>query len=72
MQLNQNVGKLDRAVRTLLAMGIALLYLFDFLSDTLGMILTAVAIVLLVTSLLNFCPLYKLIGFNSCKFDPKD
>lgn len=72
MQLNQNVGKLDRAVRTLLAMGIALLYLFDLLSDTLGMILTAVAIVLLVTSLLNFCPLYKLIGFNSCKFDPKD
>lgn len=71
MKLNQNVGKLDRAIRTLVAIGIALLYLFDVVSGKLGMALTAIAIVLLITSLLNFCPFYKIIGFNSCKYDPK-
>lgn len=72
MQLNKNVGKLDRAIRTLVAIGIALLYLFDVISGILGMVLTAFAIILLITSLVNFCPLYKIIGFNSCKFDPKN
>ncbi|GGE43542.1 YgaP family membrane protein [Psychroflexus planctonicus] len=72
MQLNRNVGKLDRAIRTLVAIGIALLYLFDVISGILGMVLTALAIILLITSLVNFCPLYKIIGFNSCKFDPEN
>ena len=71
MKLKQNVGKLDRAIRTLFAMGVALLYLFDIISGYLGIGLMLFAIVLLVTSLLNFCPLYKIVGFNSCKFDPK-
>lgn len=71
MKLKKNVGKLDRAIRTLIAIGIALLYLFDIISGIVGMILTLLAIILLVTSLLNFCPLYKILGVNSCKFDPK-
>ena len=72
MKLTKNMGKLDRAIRTLAAMAVAILYLFDVISGKLGVALMLIAIVLLVTSLLNFCPLYRLIGFNSCKFDPKN
>ena len=71
MKLKQNIGKLDRALRTLLAIGITLLYLFDIITGKLGISLMLFAIVLLITSLLNFCPLYRIFGFNSCKFDPK-
>jgi hypothetical protein len=72
MALTKNMGKLDKAIRTLIAVGIALLYLFDLITGILGMILMLIAIVLLVTSFANFCPLYKILGFNSCKFDPKE
>ena len=71
MKLKQNIGKLDRALRTLLAIGITLLYLFDIITGKLGISLMLFAIVLLITSLLNFCPLYRIFRFNSCKFDPK-
>lgn len=71
MHKNPNVGQLDKAIRVLVAMAIALLYLFDLITGIIGVVFMLVAIILLVTSLFSFCPLYKILGFNSCKFDPK-
>ena len=65
--MNKNVGNTDKSIRVLLAIVVALLYYFDVIEGTLAYILMALAIILLVTSLINFCPLYKILGINTCK-----
>ncbi|MEE4000183.1 DUF2892 domain-containing protein [Tenacibaculum sp. FZY0031] len=61
------MGNTDKAIRTLIALIIAALSYFEFISGIFGNILLVLAIILLVTSLINFCPLYKLLGINTCK-----
>ena len=61
------MGNLDKGVRIIVAIAIALLYYFDMITGTLAYVLMAVAIIFLITSVINFCPLYTLIGINSCK-----
>lgn len=61
------MGTTDKAIRILVAIGIALLYLFDVIEGTLAYVLMAVAIIFLLTSLISFCPLYKPFGISTCK-----
>lgn len=61
------MGKTDKAVRTLIALVIAALSYFDIITGVLGNVLLVLAIVLLVTSFINFCPLYTLFGMNTRK-----
>ena len=66
--MKKNVGQTDKIIRILLAVIIAAVYYFtDWIPGTLGLILIIVAIILLLTSLFNFCPLYRLFGFSTCK-----
>ncbi|MCO7184368.1 DUF2892 domain-containing protein [Tenacibaculum sp. XPcli2-G] len=65
--MKKNMGNTDKAVRTLIALIIAALSYFEFITGIFGNILLVLAIILLVTSLINFCPLYKLLGINTCK-----
>ncbi|MBT8265110.1 MAG: DUF2892 domain-containing protein [Bacteroidia bacterium] len=65
--MNKNMSNTDKGIRVLIAVAIALLYYFDKIQGTLAYVLMAVAIILLVTSLINFCPLYKVLGINTCK-----
>lgn len=65
--MKKNVGNTDKGLRVLLAIVVALLYYFNVIEGTLAYILMAFAIVLLITSLINFCPLYTLFGINTCK-----
>lgn len=65
--MKKNMGNTDKAIRTLIALIIAALSYFEFITGIFGNILLVIAIVLLVTSLVNFCPLYKLLGINTCK-----
>ena len=65
--MKKNMGSIDKAIRVLLAIIFALLYFFNVIEGTLAYVLMAAAIVLLVTSFINFCPLYTLIGVNTCK-----
>ncbi|WP_258774278.1 DUF2892 domain-containing protein [Winogradskyella sp. KYW1333] len=57
----------DKGIRTLIAVVIAVLYYMDVIEGTLAYILMAVAIVFLITSLVNFCPLYRVFGISTCK-----
>lgn len=61
------MGNTDKGVRIIIAIAIALLYYFNVIESTLAYVLMAVAIIFLATSLINFCPLYKIIGINTCK-----
>ena len=63
--MKKNMGKMDRMIRILVAVVIAVLYFMDMLPGTLALVLGALAIVFLLTSLLNFCPLYLPFGLNT-------
>jgi len=65
--MKKNMSNLDKAVRILFAVVVALLYYFNVIEGTLAYILMVVAIILLITSLINFCPLYRVFGISTCK-----
>ncbi len=65
--MKKNMSNLDKGVRILIAAAVALLYYFDVIEGTLAYVLMAVAIILLITSLINFCPLYRIFGISTCK-----
>ena len=59
------MGALDKSLRVLSAIIIALLYYLDVIEGTLAYVLMAIAIIFLITSFINFCPLYKILGINT-------
>ena len=65
--MKKNMGTLDKGVRIVAAIVIALLYYFNVIEGTLAYILMAVSIIFLLTSFISFCPLYTLFGINTCK-----
>lgn len=65
--MKKNMGNTDKAVRTLIALLIAALSYFEIISGILGNALLILAIILLITSFVNFCPLYRLFGINTRK-----
>jgi uncharacterized membrane protein YesL len=62
-----NMGGLDRGLRIVLAVVVALLIGTGTLSGTWAIVLGIVAVVFLVTSLIGMCPLYALLGTSTCK-----
>lgn len=64
--MTKNMGSTDKLIRLSIAAIIAFLYYNGTISGTLGIILGLIAIVFALTSLVNFCPLYTLIGVNTC------
>jgi len=61
------MGGLDRGLRIVLAVVVALLIGTGTLSGTWAIVLGIVAVVFLVTSLIGMCPLYALLGISTCK-----
>ena len=61
------MGSIDKGLRITVAIVIALLYYFNVIEGTLAYILMAVAIVFLLVSLIGFCPIYPILGINTCK-----
>ncbi|MCD6092316.1 MAG: DUF2892 domain-containing protein [Bacteroidales bacterium] len=64
--MKRNIGVFDKVFRLVAAIVIALLYYFGIISGTVGLVLIIIAIVLLLTGLLNFCGLYAIFGYNTC------
>jgi len=64
--MKSNVGKFDKVIRILIAAITSTLYITGIISGTFGAVLLFVGGILLLTALVNFCPLYKLIGVNTC------
>ncbi len=65
--MKQNMGTVDRVIRTLIAIGIGVLYFTGRISGTLAIILGVVAVVFLVTSLVARCPAYVPLGVSTHK-----
>ena len=56
--MKKNMGNVDRIIRILIAALIAYLSYAGKLQGTLNLVLVILAVILLLTSLLGFCPLY--------------
>lgn len=65
--MKANMGTTDRMLRIIVAIVIAILYFTNVISGTLGIILLIVGGVLVLTSLISFCPLYPILGMNTKK-----
>lgn len=68
MNLKRNMGLTDQIFRTL--MGLALIYigpLSDVItSDTLSsVLLSVVGVMIIISSIIGWCPVYHLAGFNT-------
>ena len=64
--MKTNMGSLDRIIRILLAAVMSVLYFTNSITGVLGIVLLAISAVFVLTSLVGFCPLYTLVGFNTC------
>ncbi|MCI5056904.1 MAG: DUF2892 domain-containing protein [Flavobacteriales bacterium] len=64
--MKKNMGGADRIIRTIIAITVGVLYWQGIIQGTLAYVLLALAVVFLLTSFISFCPLYKLVGLNTC------
>ena len=65
--MKANVGTIDKIIRITLAALVAILYFTNVISGTIGIILLVLAGVLVLTSLVSFCPIWAIIGVSTCK-----
>jgi hypothetical protein len=64
--MKQNVGSVDRLVRVIISALIITLYFTNITNGVSGIVLLVIAGVLIITAMVGFCPLYALLGINSC------
>ncbi len=60
------MGNIDRILRIIIAAVLAYLYFGGIVTGTLGLVLVILGGVFVLTSLVSFCPLYTLVGLNTC------
>ena len=65
--MKKNMGGTDRIIRIVAAIVVGVLYYLNVIEGTLAYVLMAVAAIFVLTSFINFCPLYALFGINTCK-----
>ena len=61
-----NMGTTDRIVRLAIAAIIAVLYFTNMITGTLAIVLLVIAGIFILTSLVSFCPIYAMLGINTC------
>ncbi len=61
------MGSVDKVIRILVAVVIAILFFTHVIEGTLGIVLMVLAGVFVLVSLIGFCPLYLPFGLNTVK-----
>lgn len=69
--MKKNMGSADRIIRLIIAAIIGILFYTNVVSGTFGIILVILAGVFVLTSLVSFCPLYTIVGMNTCPAEKK-
>ena len=67
--MKKNMGSLDKIIRILIAITVVILFYMNVISGTLAIVLSVFAIILFITSFVNFCPLYLPFGISTRKKD---
>ena len=63
--MKKNVGSVDRILRLLAAVGCVLLFFYGNMSTGWANLALVLAVVLGITAIIGFCPLYKLLGIDT-------
>lgn len=66
MQLNQNVGTLDRIARLGLGAVLGVVFLAGFVATPLSWLVGVLSVIMLATGALGFCPIYRVVGVRTC------
>lgn len=61
------MGSADRGIRLVIAALLIALYFSGVVTGTLGVIALILAGVFTLTSIVSFCPLYTIVGINTCR-----
>ncbi len=62
----------DKWIRLLVAGVIAALFFGKIISGIVAIVLAVVAGIFLLTSLVNVCPLYSVLGISTCPVNPEE
>jgi hypothetical protein len=65
--MKRNMSDIDRVVRVVVAALFAYLYFGGIVTGTLGIVLAALGVIFLLTSVVSFCPIYALFKFGTNK-----
>lgn len=65
--MKKNMGGTDKLIRIILAAVFSVLYFTGTVTGIAGIVLLILGAVFLLTSVIGFCPLYTLVGINTCK-----
>lgn len=65
--MKKNLGQIDKIIRFLLGITGGLLVYFKVFDEVASWVILTLAAILLLTSLVSFCPLYGILGINSCR-----
>lgn len=65
--MNKNIGTIDKTIRIIAAVIISMVYMSGKMPATFGFILLAIGGILLLTAIVDFCPIYKLLKFKGTK-----
>jgi phosphotransferase system glucose/maltose/N-acetylglucosamine-specific IIC component len=60
------MGNIDRSIRIISAVAVAVLYFTHIITGTLAYVLMAIAGIFIITSFIGSCPLYSVFGINTC------
>ncbi len=66
--MSRNVGNVDRALRALVGiLALAGAFVLGWFSGWMVWAAAVVGVIMLGTAAVGFCPLYRLIGLNTCR-----
>jgi Inner membrane protein YgaP-like, transmembrane domain len=65
--MKKNMGTADRIIRIVIALVFAALFYMDIISGVLGIVLISISVIFLLTSLINYCPIYGIFGLRTNK-----
>jgi hypothetical protein len=63
--MKKNMSIVDRFIRPLLAAALLILYFTGTVTGTFGIVLLILAIILLLTSIFGYCPIYHALGWST-------
>ncbi|MCX6181877.1 MAG: DUF2892 domain-containing protein [Bacteroidetes bacterium] len=62
--MKKNMATADRIIRLIISVLFITLYFSGVIDGALGITLITVSVIFTLTSLISFCPIYKLIGLK--------
>ena len=65
--MKRNMSNIDRLIRAIVAVLLVYLYIGGLVTGAFGIILVVLGVILLITSVIGFCPLYALFKISTFK-----